>query len=475
MTTAIILLRNDLRLEDNSALSSADPHDNLTLKFYVHRDLWSRHDYSAAKINLIKRRLLALSEEAADLGIPLEVTSCENTAGLTEDLINTCERLLAKNVYLNHEPLCDESRRDEHIKTKLSQHKILCLSFSDRTIVEPSALSTGKGQPYKIFTPYKRAWLNHVSMRPDVTGLAPKPTVRPAVPESVRKRQAAAINAAFNNLEQRDLKQFWPAQSDQIGTMVNAFVKDSVSDYNSQRDYPDTAGTSSLSPYLTIGALSARQCLASIASELDSPDSEAATWRSQLIWRDFYFAVAQQFPQVCKGEPLKSETANIFWRNNENDFYQWCTGNTGFPIIDAAMRQLHETGWMHNRLRMITASFMTKNLLLNWRWGERFFMQQLIDGDFPANNGGWQWCASTGCDAQPYFRVFNPTLQSQKFDTQGRFIRQYCPELMTLDNKDIHCPNSDQRLQLGYPEPMVDLKTSRLRAIETFKNLREQI
>jgi deoxyribodipyrimidine photo-lyase len=196
-----------------------------------------------------------------------------------------------------------------------------------------------------------------------------------------------------------------------------------------------------------------------------------ATWLSELIWREFYKHIVFFHPEVCRYKPYKANTDKIPWRYDEGDYQKWCEGNTGFPLVDAAMRQLNQTGWMHNRLRMVVAMFLSKTLFLDWRWGERYFMQHLIDGDLAANNGGWQWSASTGTDAVPYFRIFNPITQSERFDPEGRFIRQYCPELARLDNKAIHNPYARgvPPRSLDYPEPIVDYQAMRLKVIAEFK------
>ena len=220
-----------------------------------------------------------------------------------------------------------------------------------------------------------------------------------------------------------------------IRDRLRDFCRERVQDYDRKRDIPGEPGTSRLSAALAIGLLSPRQCLARLQAEQETANESASgphVWLSELIWREFYQHVAFHFPRVVKGRAFKEETDAIRWRDDEADFQAWCEGRTGFPIVDAGMRQLKQTGWMHNRLRMITASFLVKDLHIDWRRGERYFMSQLIDGEFASNNGGWQWAASTGTDAAPYFRVFNPTTQGKRFDPEGHFIRQYVPELLSL-------------------------------------------
>jgi len=238
---------------------------------------------------------------------------------------------------------------------------------------------------------------------------------------------------------------------------------------------PNLSATSELSAYLAIGVLSVRQCLARLQLEhpefMQSPSSGAFGWFSQLIWREFYLHLLVMYPKLSKNQPFIDWTKRVQWRQSEQDFTAWRQGKTGYPIVDAAMRQLNQTGWMHNRLRMIAASFLIKDLLINWRRGEDYFMSQLIDGDLALNNGGWQWAASTGNDAAPYFRIFNPTTQSQRFDHGGDFIRQYLPELAQVPNEAIHQPHKwakKNNISLNYPEPIVEHASARLYTLAAY-------
>jgi len=246
--------------------------------------------------------------------------------------------------------------------------------------------------------------------------------------------------------------------------------------YVPDRDYPALAGTSTLSPYLAAGMISAGQCLHAAMminqGEMETGNRGVSTWIIEILWREFYQHLMYGFPTLSMHQPMRPETNAVVWRDSNNDFESWCEARTGVPIVDAAMRQLITTGWMHNRLRMVVAMYLTKNLLIDWRRGEAFFMQHLIDGELAANNGGWQWSASTGADSAPYFRVFNPISQSEKFDPQGEFIRHWIPELSDLSNREIHDPSPVSRRALNYPDQIVDLKSSRVRAIEAFASLR---
>ena len=252
------------------------------------------------------------------------------------------------------------------------------------------------------------------------------------------------------------------------------FAKQPVLDYPDKRDLPALDATSRLSVYLATGVLSPRQCLHRVLHE--HPDaldnSREFTWLNELIWREFYRHLLVAYPSLCRHKPFVDWTHRVEWQRNEAHFDAWKAGKTGFPIVDAAMRQMKEMGWMHNRLRMITASFLVKDLLIDWREGERYFMQQLIDGDLAANNGGWQWAASTGTDAAPYFRIFNPTTQGERFDPQGDFIRHYLPELADVPDSDIHQPHrwaEKHHKKLDYPAPIVDHKAARKKTLDAFE------
>jgi deoxyribodipyrimidine photo-lyase len=254
----------------------------------------------------------------------------------------------------------------------------------------------------------------------------------------------------------------WPAGEEYAHSQLEQFIQERSYEYDKRRDFPGEQGTSVLSPYLAIGAISTRQCLQSAVNEnrgsLDEGQPGIVSWINELIWREFYRHILASDESLCRFKPFKPETDNLPWRHDQQQFELWKVGKTGYPIVDAAMRQLNETGWMHNRLRMVVSMFLTKHLFIDWRWGEWYFMSKLVDGDFASNNGGWQWSASTGVDAVPYFRIFNPTRQSIRFDPDGNFIRRFVPELRSLSSKHIHQPSNEQALALGYALPMVDHK-----------------
>ena len=244
------------------------------------------------------------------------------------------------------------------------------------------------------------------------------------------------------------------------------FCCHSASQYKERRDIPSINGTSTLSPYLAAGMISVRQCIACIRHHVE--DWRSNQWVTELIWREFYRYLIDLHPRLSQGKNFIQTSKPIPWENDDDQFQAWCEGNTGFPIVDAAMKQLVQTGWMHNRLRMVTAAFLTKILLIDWRRGEAFFMQHLLDGDYASNNGGWQWAASTGADAAPYFRIFNPTRQSERFDKEGLFLKKLLPALTPINHKSIHTPSTDARSAHGYPEPIIDYKWARQRALDSY-------
>jgi deoxyribodipyrimidine photo-lyase len=435
---ALHWFRADLRIADNTALEAAiaNSRELITL-FIATPQTWKKHHDSPKKIAFLLENLKTLSISLSQHKIPLFTQEQPRYEDCINALIHFCHTHDVDAVYFNKQYELNEVRRDEIIINALNQIGISCFSFDDQTIIRPGEITTGSGEPYKVFTPFKNAWIKKVTDNID----------------------QYSVNTETNNA------------TDQL----NQFCKSTIKDYLHDRDFPALDGTSKLSSALTIGTISARQCLAKIITLTNGQLSNhikypgELCWLSELIWRDFYKHIIFFYPDLCRGKPYKPITDKLPWRTDVNLLNAWKEGKTGFPLVDAAMRQLKQTGWMHNRLRMVTAMFFSKTLFLDWRLGEQYFMENLIDGDFSANNGGWQWCASTGTDAVPYFRIFNPTTQSERFDPEGTFIRQYCPELSKLDNKKIHDPYSRGASHIDYPKPIVDYKAMRQYVIEQFK------
>jgi deoxyribodipyrimidine photo-lyase len=311
----------------------------------------------------------------------------------------------------------------------------------------PNKVLKKDGSPYVVYTPYARAWK---------TRLPGRLTILPA-PERINMPSGMASDG----IPDADANQLFPAGEAEGHRRLQGFVQDGIFHYENRRNRVDLRGTSALSPYLRFGVLSMRMAVAATLEARSAASSTAArdgveAWLNELVWREFYIQIMFHFPRVSR-DSFKPHFSEIAWRNNLSEFERWRSGRTGVPIVDAGMRQLQQTGWMHNRARMIAASYLVKDLLINWQWGERWFMKNLIDGDPSANNGGWQWTAGTGTDAAPYFRIFNPTLQSKKFDPDGRYIRRWVPELATTPADSIHAPWEHGLTVPGYPaRPVVD-------------------
>jgi deoxyribodipyrimidine photo-lyase len=346
-------------------------------------------------------------------------------------------------------------------------------AFKDHVIFEGDEIKTGAGTPFKVFTPYKRVWSE--ALAPNM--VAPH---SPVLSKLMRQSECARVSCAWElhniGFEKNAL---WLQTGERAAQARLRAFGAKIANYNERRNFPALSdGTSGLSVHLRFGTLSIREA---VRFALKHKSTGASTWLSELVWRDFYQMILDQFPYVVEGA-FKREYDRLRWPGSSAHFEAWVKGRTGFPIIDAAMRHFAATGWMHNRLRMVVASFLTKDLLVHWKEGEAYFARYLLDFDLAANNGGWQWAASTGCDAQPYFRIFNPVSQSEKFDPDGAFIRANVPELNGFSKKRIHWPHeapaSEQNIahcQLGkdYPHPIVEHHRQRLKCLQMFKAARK--
>jgi len=374
-------------------------------------------------------------------------------------------------VYSNRDYEPAAIARDVYVAKALAQENIAFHQFKDQVIFEQNEVLSLTGKPYSVFTPYKNAHLkklNDFYLSAYPVDLYSQHLAKPEIGYPVISLEGLGFQ--HTNLKTMKL----PTGMSGGTALFNDFVE-RIQHYKEARDFPAVKGPSYLSVHLRFGTVSVRY-LARTASSMVGAGPEG--WLNELIWRDFYFQILHHNPGVADGKSFKSEYKSLPFPNDENLFKAWCKGKTGYPLVDAAMRQLNQTGWMHNRLRMVAASFLVKDLLIDWRWGERYFAEKLIDFDFSANNGGWQWASSTGCDAQPYFRIFNPISQSEKFDAQGKFIRKYVPELKQCNDKEIHAPwlipplrLQALNLKLGsdYPLPVVDHATQRELALKLYK------
>ncbi|MBH3427096.1 deoxyribodipyrimidine photo-lyase [Pseudomonas alkylphenolica] len=468
----LIWLRSDLRIDDNTALSAACTQGPTVAVWLISAQQWRSHDDAPCKVDFWLRNLAALKERLAALNIPLLVRQADTWDQAPGVLLHICNELQVQALHLNEEYGVNESRRDQAVEQVLNNAGIAVHRHFDQLLFKPGSILTRSGGYFQVFTQfrkvcYERLHMGLPSLQPSIAAQSPLSFGSDAIPTQVAGFEPPPAS----------LRDLWPAGEAQAHERLARFVDEAAEDYQQQRDFPAVAGTSQLSPYLAAGVISPRQCLlralAYNQGEFDSGNSGLVTWINELLWRDFYKHILNGYPRVSRHRAFRQETEALPWRHAPEDLKAWQEGRTGIPIIDAAMRQLLATGWMHNRLRMVVAMFLTKNLLIDWREGERFFMRHLIDGDLAANNGGWQWSASTGTDAAPYFRIFNPISQSQRFDSQGRFIKQWLPELAWANEKNIHSPMPSGGLFASndYPPPIVDLSSSRQRVLSAFKNL----
>ncbi|MBT9526617.1 MAG: deoxyribodipyrimidine photo-lyase, partial [Rhizobacter sp.] len=382
----------------------------------------------------------------------------------TAELPRLANQLRVQAVYANHDDEPTALARDNKVRGALADLGIAMHTGKDHVVFERSEVLTASGTPYSVFTPYKNAWLK--KLEPFYVSAYPVEKYADslaAVPDEVHAGVPTLAEIGFEPTNLHEMKLGTGSPGAQA--MLDDFLP-RMDRYDDTRNFPAVKGPSYLSTHLRFGTVSIRQLAREAATRMRHGSTGAATWLSELIWRDFYHQVLHHRPQVVSAS-FKPEYDAIRWEHGKHAemlFAAWCEGRTGYPLVDAAMAQINQTGYMHNRLRMVVASFLVKDLGIDWRWGERYFAEKLNDYDLAANNGGWQWAASTGCDAQPYFRIFNPVSQSEKFDATGKFIRRYVPQLAGLSDKAIHAPwlarpieLMDAKVVLGenYPRPIV--------------------
>ena len=471
---ALVWLRRDLRADDNAALHHA---------LAAARQVWCVFVFDTAILDPLPRadrRVEFIRDSLVDLDAQLRALAQAHgvaDAGLlvrhgdAKLLLPALARQLGvQAVYASHDDEPDALARDAQVRGRLADAGIALHTGKDHVVFERREVLTATGSPYSVFTPYKNAWLKKLqstdlaphAVAPLAGRLAPLPTdLATGVPT------LPAIGFQATNLHQLKL----PTGSTGAQELLADFL-DRIDDYAVARDFPAVKGPSYLSTHLRFGTISIRRLAREAWQRMQGGSRGAEVWLSELIWRDFYHQVLHHHPHVV-GASFKPAYDAIRWAHGKRAdelFAAWCEGRTGYPLVDAAMRQINQTGYMHNRLRMVVASFLTKDLGIDWRRGEAWFALHLNDFDLAANNGGWQWASSSGCDAQPYFRIFNPVSQSEKFDAAGRFIRRYLPQLAGLPDKLIHAPwlalpieLAAAKVELGrdYPRPIVDHATAR--------------
>ena len=472
--TVLWWIRRDVRLADNHALTAAVSNSDAVVPVFVVDDrLLTSRCACARRADFLWHNLRSLDVQLRRRGSYLVV----RRGSPVEQLRMLMETTGAVAIYAEEDYSPFARERDNAVA------EVLPLRLTGGVVVHaPGTVLKADGGTYTVFTPFSRAWKALPLPRADGLLPAPADLNTPAGLETLSL-------PAEHEAEGRDT--FVPGEAEGMRRLREFVLEPAFSppvyQYSEGRNRLDRNGTSGLSPYLRFGVISAHQAVVSVMEAMAAASHSSAlkgaeTWLNELIWREFYIHILAHFPSVRKGA-FRPNMQSIPWLNRQADFDAWKAGRTGFPVVDAGLRQLASTGWMHNRARMIAASFLVKDLLIDWRWGERWFMQQLVDGDPASNNGGWQWTAGTGTDAAPYFRVFNPVLQSVKFDPQGMFIRRWLPELEGVPDKHIHEPwrmSASEQQSFGcvigrdYPAPMVDHKAARSRALAAYGEAKDR-
>jgi len=428
-TVNIFWFRRDLRIEDNTGLFHALQKGKPVIPIFIFDSniLDKLDDKADRRVAFIHDAICNIHDTLVKTGSSMHCYYGKPEA-IWQEITNTYS---VENVFTNHdyEPYAQE--RDAAIKKLLGQRNIAFHTYKDQVIFEKQEVVKDDGKPYTVFTPYSRKWKSLLS--DENLKLFPIKKLSAHFYHSKPQRIPALKEMGFKETDQS----FPSAEADQL----------ILQHYAENRDFPGIRGTSKLGVHLRFGTISIRQLAANAMAQ--SP-----VFLNELIWRDFYHMILWNFPQVGKGAAFKPAYEHIAWRKDNGEFEKWCKGQTGYPIVDAGMRELNETGFMHNRIRMVTASFLCKHLLLDWRLGEAYFAEKLLDFDLAANNGGWQWAAGSGCDAAPYFRIFNPYLQTKKFDPQLMYIKKWVPEFQEFD----------------YPKPIVDHEFARKRCLEVYAN-----
>jgi len=434
---AIVWLRRDLRLEDNAALYHAlkSGYEVLPLFIFDRAILDKLEDKQDKRLVFIHRAVESLAQSLQSRGSGI-ITQYGLPATVFKELIT---QYSVSAVYTNHDYEPYAIARDAEISTLLKDYNITFHTYKDQCIFEKDEVLTDAQKPYSVFTPYSKKW----KAKANVFYLKPYPTT--SFFDKLYKMPAPTV-ATLPTITSMGF-----VDMPEVRFPNKEMRLDIIQNYQEKRNFPAIEGTSRLSVHLRFGTVSIRTL---VNEAMKHPE----TWLNELIWRDFYMMILAQFPQVGKGQAFRAEYDRIAWRQDEAQFEAWCKGETGYPLVDAGMRELNATGFMHNRVRMVTASFLTKHLLIDWRWGEAYFAKKLLDFDLSANNGGWQWAASSGCDAAPYFRIFNPQAQAEKFDAKGVYIRQWLPEFGGFN----------------YPKPIVEHTFARNRALETYKKALEK-
>jgi deoxyribodipyrimidine photo-lyase len=466
---SICWIRRDLRLNDQRSITAAKLNsENVTVVFVFDKNILDKlEDRNDRRVTFIHQCLQELNNKLQSKGSQLVVLHGDPV----EEIPKAVKVLQADAVYagLDFEP--QAKIRDQKVHEKLQSMGCFFHLIKDQVIFAGLEVKKQDGTPFKVFTPYKNQWLKQLQNEDTWNATTNRENYTHHDKLKIFTHDWTLKDVGF------DKNTLWLEPGEHEAKFRLRRFLTVIDKYKEDRNYPwKDKGTSALSVHLRFGTISIRSCIREI---LEKKTEGARTWLSELIWREFYMMILDQYPHVVDGA-FKEDYVKIKWPGSDSHFEKWCAGMTGYPIIDAAMRHFNKTGWMHNRLRMIVAMFLTKDLLVDWRKGEAYFARYLLDFDLSANNGGWQWCASTGCDAQPYFRIFNPVLQSEKFDAQGEYIREHCPELQGFSNKTIHAPweasMEEQKkakciVGTDYPAPIVNHAQQREKVLRVFKKV----
>jgi deoxyribodipyrimidine photo-lyase len=474
--TGLMWFRRDLRVQDNAALYQAlKSCQQVFCAFVFDRDILDGLPRADRRVEFIRESLVDLNGQLQQLASPAGLLVRHDKA--SSALPALAAGLSVQAVFTNHDDEPYSLSRDAEVQALLEGDGVAFHSFKDHVVFERHEVLTQAGKPYTVYTPYKNAWLKKV----DDFYLKPYPVEKYAAALGARPAGERQDVPSLEELgfEKTNLSALRIPTGSQGGAALFADFLGRMAHYKETRDFPAVKGPSYLGVHFRFGTVSIRK-MASSALALQQTGSEgAATWLNELIWRDFYAQILANFPHVTSSA-FKPDYDAIAWEQGEKAqalFRAWCEGRTGYPLVDAAMAQINQTGYMHNRLRMVTASFLVKDLGIDWRWGERYFAEKLNDFDLASNNGGWQWAASTGCDAQPYFRIFNPVSQSEKFDAEGKFIRRYLPLLARLPTAALHSPwlaspmerlAAEVALGSNYPMPVVEHAEARALTLQRY-------
>jgi deoxyribodipyrimidine photo-lyase len=477
-TRGLMWFRRDLRADDNAAFFHAlKSCDQVFCTFIFDSDILGVLPRVDRRVEFIRESLIELNQSLQDESGHAKAGLIVCQGRVLEALGGLVRELCVDAVFFNHDDEPASLERDESVRNAMRRVNVAVHDFKDHVVFERRELLTKTGRPYSVFTPYKNAWLKKIdsdylkpyTFKPYVSALAPRPERK-----SWAMPTLSSLGFEKSNLASLEI----PTGTRGANVLLTAF-RNRIDLYDKTRNFPAINACSYLSVHLRFGTISIRRLASAALARRDEEGGGAATWLIELIWRDFYAQILANFPHTVYSA-FKPAYNAIEWETGtaaDTLFHAWCEGRTGYPLVDAAMAQINKTGYMHNRLRMVTASFLIKDLGIDWRWGERYFAEKLNDFELASNNGGWQWAASSGCDAQPYFRIFNPVTQSEKFDPQGKFIRACLPVLKLLPDKLLHAPWMAKPKELAaagveigkdYPEPVVQHDLARIATVERY-------